>query len=62
MQLIAGSQTQEAIEKKVSLDKSEHYDWNDNQFKHHSDRGFLRMFPTMATPLGEVYGVPRRLL
>ena len=35
---------------------------NDSRAKLHSERGFFGMLPTMASPLGEVCGVPRELL
>jgi Transposase. len=56
---MAVPQTQEAIERKAISDKRGYYDCNDSWAKHHSERGFLGMFPTMTAPLGEV---PRRLL
>ena len=60
LRLLAVPQTQEAIERKVISDKRGHYDCNNSQAKHHSEIGFLGIFPTMAAPLGEVCGVPRR--
>ena len=51
--LLVVPQTQEAIERKAISDK---------RAKHHSERGFLGMFPTMAALVGEVCGIPRSLL
>ena len=56
-QLLVVPQTQEAIERKAISDKGGHYDCNNNQAKHHSERCFLRMFPIMVALLGEVCGV-----
>lgn len=62
LRLLAVPQTQEAIERNTIWDKREHYGSNDGRAKHHSERSFLGMLPTMAAPLGEVCGVPRRVL
>ena len=59
LRLLAVPQTQEAIERKAISDKRGHYDCNDSRAKHHSEIGFLGMFPTLQ---GEVFGVPSRLL
>ena len=52
---MAVPQTLEAIGRQAIADKRGHYDCNDSRAKHHSERGFLGMFPTMAVLLGCVW-------
>ena len=59
---LAVPQTQKTIERKAISDQRGHYDCNDSWAKHHFERDFLGMFPTMPALLWEVCGVPRRVL
>jgi hypothetical protein len=60
LRLLVVPKTQETIERKAISDKRGHNS-NDSRAKHHSERGFLGMSPTMAVPLGKVCEVPKRM-